>query len=509
MEAKHNRRILAQKIFTVLILDLFILIGAISTNLVPSIYDRIQLSYGLATVAPIMVEEAIFIIISAAVALFWGYWIDKISRKTVLIMALLTLSIGLTITAFAQNFFIFILGRLITAIGFGAQIPASYSVLADIFPTKYWSTLYAGLALLLAFCNTIGNFMAGFLSPMNIWGLGWHISFLLLAMMAILAIIISILAKFIIGWHLPNRGASSIEEIDEELGEEVREGLIAYNYTIKTEDLKPLWQIRSNRWMLYMAFFYVIPGATMGSFLIFYFTDGPFATFPAALRTQVAEIFAAGAGTGYILGTFILGPIFDLLHKKSPHLRSKYTSIALILAIPFLFFGFLSITPVNYESLNLAGIVDPNDTSLDLLKYVVIVTAILEFYPSYIFYFILLLFGGIFAAPVSINRTPALLEINLPEHMGSSQGLLNCANQLGRGFTSMFLAFQFTLFNFLFHLVKGKVLLIISLVFYIPPVIWWIKLTKDLPSEIKNKNQILIKRTKMLRNAPEQKMDNL
>ena len=499
METKRSVKIRAQKIFTIIILDLFILIGGISTNLIPSIYDRIQANYSLPSVAPIMVGEAIFIILSAGVALIWGYWIDKVKRRTVLSLALLTLCAGLTISAYASNFFTFILGRIITAIGFGAQIPASYSVLADIFPTKYWSTLYAGLALLIAFCNTLGNFMAGFLSPMNIWGLGWQFSFLVLALMAIFAILVSILAKVTIGWHLPNRGASSIEEIDEKLGEKVREGLITYDFIIKAEDLKPLWQIRSNRWMLYMAFFYVIPGATMGSFLIFYFTDGPFATFPDAFRTQVAEIFAGGAGLGYILGTFILGPIFDLLHNKSPRLRSKYTFMALFLAIPFLFFGFLAITPVDYDALNLAGIVDPTDSSLDMFKYVVIVSAILEHHPNYILYFMFLLFGGIFAAPVSINRTPALLEINLPEHMGSSQGLLNCANQLGRGFTSMFLAFQFSIFNFLFHLVDGKVLLITSLLFYIPPVIYWIKITKDLSAEIEKKGQILLERTNSLR----------
>jgi MFS family permease len=496
MDKKEYWTTVIRNFFTLVILDIFIVIAVILPNLMPSIYDRVQDSYGLSSPAPIMVMDAFFIIIAAFFAVFWGYLIDKIDRKRILFQAIIVMIIGLIICTFAPNFPLFVIGRIITAIGFGAQMPASYSIISDIIPSRYWSTLFGSLALLTAICNAAGNFLTGFLAPLNIWGMDWKFAFALLTLLSIGCFFLLMLIK------IPSRGASALEEINQDLGDKVRTGAVAYNFTIKKEDLKPLWNIDCNRWMLYLCFFAVIPGATMGTFLIYNFVNNSFASFPAALITQVSAIFAAMAGVGYMLGTLVLGPLFDWLHNKSPKARSRYTFWGLFFAIPLIIAAFMCIVPVDYNSLNLTTI-DPNDPSFNIDKYVVIVTAIFETYPIYIAYFFLLLFGGFAAAPITINRTPTLLEINLPEHMGSSQAILNCSDQVGKGFTLFFLAFQLVIFQWLFNSVDGKILLILSVLFYIPPVLWWRKISRQIEADIAKKKILMEERAEMMEKSLE------
>ena len=476
-------RIIARNGFTLLILDIFIFVAVTLVNLLPSIYDRVQETFSLGSPVPIMVMEAFFIIIAAVIAVVWAYYLDKVDRKKILYRSMAVWIVGVIICTFATTFPVFVIGRIITALGLGAQMPATYSIMSDIVPSKYWSTLFGSLALLVSVCNATGNFLSGFLAPMNIWGMGWKFPF---ALMAILSVICFGLLLLI---TLPSRGASSVGAIDEDLGKQLRAGEINYNYTIRKEDLLPLWKVDCNRWMLYACFFAVIPGATMGSFLVYYMMNTPFASFPSGIRTQVGAIFAGMAGVGYMLGVLLLGPVFDWLHEKNIRTRSKYTYIGLFLAVPLMFIAFLCIVPVDYNSLNLD--IGGEDPSFDFNKYVIIVSAIFEQYPSYIAYFFLLLFGGLAAAPMAINRTPTLLEVNLPEHTSSSQAILNCSDQVGKGFTLLLLAFQYTIMSWLFSSVDMIVLMIFSVVFYIPPAIWWKKMSHRIPEEAKMKSDTL------------------
>lgn len=434
-----------------------------------------------------MTVEAFFIIIAASIAIIWGYYIDRVDRKKILFLSMIVWIGGAIICTLAPNWIIYIIGRIIMATGLGAQMPATYSIVADIIPSKYWSTLYGSLALLTAFSNGVGNFLSGFLAPMNIWGLGWQFPFALLSLISVVCFLLLILVK------IPGRGTTALSELKEKIEVPVD----AYKFKIKREDLKPLWKVDTNRWMLISCFFAVIPGATAGAFLIYYMKLTPFLSFPVALRTQTASIFAAMVGIGYLIGTLIFGPLFDKLHEKSKRARTKYTYIGLLIAIPMLILGFLSIVPVNYASLNLVGI-NPNDASIELGKYIQILTQIFKHYPSYGLFFLFVILGGMFASPMNINRTPTLLEINLPEHAGSSQAILNFSDQLGRGVTSLILAFEVVIFGFLFHYLDGRILLIISVLFYIPPIIYWRKISLKIEKEIEEKNTTLLKRTKEL-----------
>jgi len=484
-------KIVAKNGFTLVILDIFIFVASILINLLPSIYDILEEEYKFNSPAILMISDAMFIIIAASTALYWGYLIDKIDRRRVLYYSLATITIGLLISTFSSNFLLFFIGRVISAIGFGAQMPSSYSILADIIPAKYWSTLYGSIALLISIANAVGNFLSGFLTPLNIWNLGWKFPFALLAIVSVICFLLITMIK------LPNRGASDLELVDKDLGEKIRKGKLNYPYYIRREELKQIWSIASNRFMLYLCFFAVIPGATMGTFLIYYLKTGPFSSFPPEIVTQISQIFAAMVGFGYLLGTSSMGSFFDRLNEKSLKNRAKFTSICLMIALPLLILAFVCITPVDYSALNLYGL--DLENSLDFTIYIEIISKILTKYPSYIAYFFLLLIGSFLVAPISINRTPTLLDVNLPEHNGTSQAILNFSDQSGKGITYIFLAFQYIIFSWFLENFDGKLILFLSLFFYIAPTLWWYKISKKIESEFKQKQEILMQRAQELK----------
>ena len=450
-------------------------------NLLPSIYDRIEADYGLPSITPVMWLEAFFIIIAAVCAVWWGYELDRRNRRRVFLGGLLIWVSGLLICTFASSFGIFVLGRIITGIGIGAQMPAMYSVVADIIPPKFWSTEYALLALLSALGNSTGNFISAFIAPMNIWGLGWKFPFLFFALLSLVCFFLLLIIR------LPQPG-----ENDPVIGDAIKSGM-NYSYKIKVEDLPAIWKIPTNRYMVYLCFFAVIPGATLAAFLVYYMINNPFASFPIAIRTQTAAIFSGMVGVGYLLGTFFLGPVFDWLSFKNRTNRAKYTARMLYLSIPLLIIAFLFIQPVDYNSLNL-DLTAYNTETFDLNMWVYIVSEILEQYPNFVVYFFCLFFGTFLAAVITINRTPALLQINLPEHQASGQSMLNLSDQVGKAFAFIVVIFV----NYSTYLaLHDRITLfpiIISVLSFIPAAFWWSKIAQVTESDFAEKEKVLNER---------------
>ncbi|MBD3353813.1 MAG: MFS transporter [Candidatus Lokiarchaeota archaeon] len=496
MDKKTYWKIIARNGYTLLIMVSFSFIAIMQYNILPSIYADVQNAYSLDAPVPIMIMEAFIIIIAAFVTIAWAYYIDKINRKKVMHLSILVWSIGSIICAFAPAgskafFSIFILGRVVTAFGIGSHLPASYSIMADIVPAKHWSTLAATLALISSLANGIANFIGGFLASMNIWGLAWQFSFALIALLSVGCFILLSLAKF------PSRGSSSVEELDPELGMNMRAGLVKYDFRIKKEDLKKLWQIPTNRWLLYASFFSVIPVATLGSFLIYYMEISPFQTVPAAFRTEIAEIFSAMIALGYFAGVIFMGPIIDKLSEKRPNIQPKLAYWGLMVATPLLISAFLFIVPIDYNSLGLS--IDPTDTTFNIDKYVIVVSAIFEQYPSYIAYFFIAFVGSMCAGPMAINKNPVLLEVNLPEHQGTSQSMIYLSDQLSKGITNLIFAFQYIILNFLFEIIDLKYIFMAMVLFYIPAIYFWRKISSKFTENKANKRKIISERTEELR----------
>lgn len=471
------------------VLLLILLIGATVVNLIPSIYSIIIDYYELPSLTYIMLEEAVFILIGAAFSLLWGYLTDKIHQKSILLASLALFMVGLVISIFSRSFSLFFLGRIFTAVGYGAFIPIIYSLLSDYIPAKHWSAIFGLLAFINSLGNVTGNFLSGFISPLNIWELHWKFSFVILSGLTLVLGVIVIFLRF------PQRGASSVEMLNKELGEMLREGNLAYPFRISRKDLKKIWKIPTNRRLIILSFFAVIPGSIMSSFLIYYLSTTPFATFPQEIRIQISQIFGGAVGAGYFVGTLILGPFFDYLHRRSPRLRAYYTFLGLLIAIPLVILSFFLIVPVNFDHLHLDH--DLLSNTINPVLYFELVNSIFFYYPTYTFYFFMTFIGSFLIAGISINRTPTLLEVNLPEHIGTSQAMLHFSDQFGKGFTYLFVAFQYVIYEFLFQvvMVDGRVVLVTSILFYIIPLWLWKKISANIERESRKNTELIQNRT--------------
>ena len=106
---------------------------------------------------------------------FWGYMADKYSRKKVLFWGtgfwgLWTILVGLT-----QNFSQLILVRVISGIGLGCLMPATFSIMADTFPPKIRGRMLGyleGVGVLGIIIFTVG---LGSLATPEMWRYGFII----------------------------------------------------------------------------------------------------------------------------------------------------------------------------------------------------------------------------------------------------------------------------------------------------------------------------------------------
>ena len=119
----------------------------------------------------------VFWLIGGVVTLFFGYLTDIVSRKKLLILAILFGEIPCLLTGFVENYSQFFWLRALTGIGIGAIIPITYSLIGDYFPSNKRSTIIGYLGLVVGLGIAGGQLLAGMTGPIY----GWKICFIIVA----------------------------------------------------------------------------------------------------------------------------------------------------------------------------------------------------------------------------------------------------------------------------------------------------------------------------------------
>jgi MFS transporter, AAHS family, 4-hydroxybenzoate transporter len=105
----------------------------------------------------------------AAGALSAGPLADRSGRKTVLVGAVLTMSIACLISAYAQNMDQLIVWRFVTGIGLGAAMPNAVTLLSEYTPERHRSLLTNATFGGFAFGVSTGGFLAAWMIPLFGW----------------------------------------------------------------------------------------------------------------------------------------------------------------------------------------------------------------------------------------------------------------------------------------------------------------------------------------------------
>ena len=118
----------------ILLLLIAIFLVADQAALVPN-YVLVEEEFGI-THAQVGAVSFIFIIIGGLATLLWGYWVDKYSRKKMLIVGVLVGEIPCFLTAFTQSYSQLLMIRSLTGLGMGVVLATGSSLLGDYFPPQ-------------------------------------------------------------------------------------------------------------------------------------------------------------------------------------------------------------------------------------------------------------------------------------------------------------------------------------------------------------------------------------
>ena len=252
---------------------------------------------------------------------FWGYLSDRHSRKKVLFWGtgfwgIWTILVGLT-----QNFSQLLVVRVISGIGLGCLMPATFSIMADTFAPKIRGRmlgLLESVGILGIIVFTVG---LGRLATPETWRYG----FLILGVASIISGVIILL--FV---DEPLRGEAEPEMHGQLTLED------SQKYTAQISDIKKVLSIPTIRVAILQGLAGSMPWVIMGAFLILWLVE------ERGLSTQVAPMVFGAMIVGTAISNIIGGVLGDWADKKNPQYgRTIVGQVSVVLGIPFTLFLFL------------------------------------------------------------------------------------------------------------------------------------------------------------------------
>ena len=369
-----------QRVLMLAFMSLVLIMLNADSNVMNPNLNLIEKEFGVSD-ADLGFMMGVFSIFGAVISILWGYFADKTSRKKLFVLSVLVGEIPCLLTAFAPNYTIFFILRILTGIGVGAAFPLVFSMIGDIYGEKSRPLATAILTTSFSLGNVLGIALGGYTTAIS-WGslTGWRVGFLLASAPNIpLALLFWLLIPE------PKRGAS--EEATAKL---IEEGIL-YPRTIQFSDYKKLIHIKTNVYLFIQGIIGTIPwGAT--AFLNKFLEDNK--NLPKAAATNIFMIFALGA----ILGTIFGGKWGGDLAKKNPKNLPIFCSVTTVICASMALATFLLI-PSNLVLLSISGF-----------------------------------FAGFFVAMTGPNMRTMLLDTNVPENRGAIFSIFNLTDSLGTGF---------------------------------------------------------------------------
>ena len=252
---------------------------------------------------------------------FWGYLADRYSRKKVLFWGTGFWGIWTIIVGLTQNFSQLLAVRVISGIGLGCLMPATFSIMADTFAPKIRGRMLGILEAVGVFGIIIFTVGLGQLATPEMWRYG----FVILGIASIISGVVILL--FV---DEPLRGESEPEMRGQLTLEDSKK------YQAQISDIKKVLGIPTIRVAILQGLAGSMPWVVMGAFLILWLVE------ERGLSTQVAPLVFGAMIVGTAISNVIGGIIGDWADKKSPKYgRTIIGQISGAIGIPFTLFLFL------------------------------------------------------------------------------------------------------------------------------------------------------------------------
>ena len=358
---------------------------------------------------------AVYILVLAAAAAFWGYRGDQGRRQSLLLIGTLIWGIAMCLTGLAQSFWQLLAGQLLTAVGIGSIASIGFSVVSDLIPANRRGLALSLWSISQGLGNAFGALLAGSIGAFN-----WRIPFFTIAGLGF------IFAFLYLFTDEPKRG-----QAEPELEPLFQSGQ-SYQHRISRADIKMIFGRRTNRWLLVQGFFLSLAyGSTVW-----------------VPRWAIARVQAEGYGleTATIIGNLFVtlfsvggflaipaGHLGDWWQRRNPRGRAILGATGLLGSIPFLILLFF---------LPLKGVIIPTDGNLVQISWAVILSIVTNGWVALAF-FVALIGIALFSAE-GPNWAALITDVNLPEHRGTFVGFSRLfravANALSVGLTGQVIA---------------------------------------------------------------------
>ncbi|MHA1719189.1 MAG: MFS transporter [Promethearchaeota archaeon] len=473
------------EISVIIVILLLSFINVASLNMLIPSYSAIISDFGKKYSSLIYIPDSLSVLIGAFTMVIWGYYTDRLDRNKVIRWGVFLSTLGFLLTAFCNSYPLLIIARIITGGGMGFAIPVGISILSDIFPAEERSGLFGFLAIFSSISNGTGQGLSAFLGPLNILNLGWHFPFLILSVLALIAVISLAFVK------LPEMGSKEESLADLQEFEELQ-----YGYRMSRRALVSMMKKRTNKYLIINGLFSIIPGTIIIFSLITTFshpTEGLLAVLPDEIRIQVSTLMAGVASLGYLIGSIVLSWFGDYVYNKNQKNRAILAFAVNVIAIPLCLLMIYYLRPITLSNMPNYPVEIPNDQFGYYVSQTMI--SIFKNYPSYILYIIFSFLGTFFSAGMVTNKNAVMVDVNLPEHRGTATSLFQLTEQLGKSFTLMLTAGLLVILSR--YGMGYREMLFISILFWIPSAFLWFLSTKSVVYDIYTKEITLRERSQV------------
>lgn len=268
---------------------------------------------------------------------FWGFLSDRYSRKKVLIWGTGIWGIWTILVGFTQNFNQLLLIRVISGIGLGCLMPATFSIMADTFAPKIRGRMLGileaiGILGIIVFTLGLGSLA----TPQ-----GWRWGFIILGVASVLSGLV-----ILIFVDEPVRGGAEPEM----KGQLTEAG--AARYKAQLQDALTVLKIPTIQVAILQGLAGSMPWVIMGAFFILWLVEN------RGLSTSQAPLVFGAVVVGTAISNVIGGILGDWAEQKSPKYgRTVVGQISVISGIPFTWYLFTRTEDWNLFSIAILGFV--------------------------------------------------------------------------------------------------------------------------------------------------------
>jgi len=441
----HSSSLISIILFIVILSLVYSVQNMISPNLEIISY---YFGFGGAT-AQLGVLTSTFTILSGISILIFGYLADKITRKWMVLGGALFYSIFsifiIFVTPNLDGYYLFFFLTSLNGIGFGAIIPSIFSLMGDLIAQDDRSKGFSFFSIASLLGMALGLITATISGPID-----WKLSYFVIGILGFG------IALMIIFFQEPSRIGKDYIFLSEK-------DAVEYTYRIKRSDLKEIFKKKANIWLV-INFVDTIPTGII-LFLIFYYMSD-YHNVPE----DISLIFLGTILISTLIGTIVFGVIGDKLFKKGKrNARVLLALIGNIMPIPLIFIAL--IIPFNA----------PDNVSVGELFVI----------PEALIMLILMMVGMFANGAVNGSWYATVVDLNLPEHRGTTLATANFFDVIGRSLGPLIGSFVRDAFGSVYGMMM-------SIIFWLAIPFFWVPVLKNAISEMDATEKIFSERLKEL-----------